>query len=323
MKKIGVLTSGGDAPGMNAAIRAVVRTGVSKGIQVVGVIEGFNGLTEGKFQDLGTRDVSNILQRGGTILKSAKSKAFRTTEGRKQAFENVKKEGLEGLIVIGGNGSFAGASIFYNEYAVPYIGIPGTIDNDLFGTDFTLGFDTACNTVIEAVDRVKDTAASHNRLFFIEVMGRDSGYIALTTGIATGAEEILLPETATNVDDLIARLEKAQTNRKNSSIVIVAEGDDGGGAYAIAEKVKEKYIQYDTRVTILGHVQRGGRPSAIDRVLWCRFGHAAFEAILATKSDIMVGVLNNEIIETPVSDTISKTKPLPQHLFHIKEDLTI
>ena len=210
MKKIGVLTSGGDAPGMNAAVRAVVRTGIANGIEIIGVMEGFNGLTEGLFKQLNARDVSNILQRGGTILRSARSEIFRTSKGRKQAFENIKKEGLEGLIIIGGNGSFTGASVFNSEYSVPYIGIPGTIDNDLFGTDITLGFDTACNTVIEVVDRIKDTAASHNRLFFIEVMGRDSGYIALTTGIATGAEEILLPETATNVDQLIARLEAAQ-----------------------------------------------------------------------------------------------------------------
>ena len=321
MKKIGVLTSGGDAPGMNAAVRAVVRTGIVNGIEIIGVMEGFNGLTEGLFKQLNARDVSNILQRGGTILRSARSEIFRTSKVRKHAVEDIKKEGLEGLIIIGGNGSFTGASVFNSEYSVPYIGIPGTIDNDLFGTDITLGFDTACNTVIEAVDRIKDTAASHNRLFFIEVMGRDSGYIALTTGIATGAEEILLPETATNVDQLIARLEAAQKGRKNSSIVIVAEGDDGGGAYAIAEK--EKYTQYETRVTILGHSQRGGRPSAIDRVLGSRFGHAAVEAILNNKTDIMIGVRNGEIIETQVADTISKTKPLPKHLFHIKDDLTI
>lgn len=323
MKKIGVLTSGGDAPGMNAAIRAVVRAGIVNGVEVVGILEGFNGLVESKFKVLGARDVSNILQRGGTILRSARSKVFRTSKGRQIAFENVKNEGIEGLIIIGGDGSFAGASIFNSEFSIPYIGIPGTIDNDLFGTEFTLGFDTACNTVIEAADRIKDTAASHNRLFFIEVMGRDSGYIALTTGIATGAEEILLPETATNVDHLIERLENAQQGRKNSSIVIVAEGDDGGGAAAIAKKVKEKYDHYDTRVTILGHVQRGGTPSAIDRVLGSRFGHAAVEALLNNKTNVMIGIDRREIIETPISDTISKMKSLPQHLFYIKNDLTI
>ncbi len=323
MKKIAVLTSGGDSPGMNAAIRSVVRTCVSKNISILGILEGFNGLVKGEFIELGPRDVSNILQRGGTILRSARSKEFRTSQGRELAYKNLKQEQIDGLIVIGGDGSFTGASVFHQEYRVPFIGIPGTIDNDLFGTDFTLGFDTACNTIVEAVDKIKDTAASHNRLFFVEVMGRDSGYIGLTTGIATGAEEILLPETATNIDQLIAKLEDSQKSRKNSSIVIVAEGDDGGGAYSIAQKVKEKFTHYDTRVTVLGHLQRGGRPSCLDRVLGSQFGHKAVESLVSGKSNVMVGILNGEIAETSIELAISNTKPLKQHLFHIKDDLTL
>ncbi len=323
MKKIGVLTSGGDAPGMNAALRAVVRTAIGNKVEVVGILEGFNGLVTGNFIDLDARAVSNILQRGGTILRSARSPEFRTTEGRKQAFDNLKKHEIEGLIIIGGDGSFTGASIFHKEFGIPYVGIPGTIDNDLAGTDFTLGFDTACNTVVEAVDKIKDTAASHNRLFFIEVMGRDSGYIALTTGIASGAEEILLPETATNVIQLIEKLQLSKQRRKNSSIVIVAEGDDGGGAVAIANQVKEKHPEYDTRVTILGHLQRGGKPSVMDRVRGSRFGHTAVKCLLESKSDIMIGVEKGEMVESAVEHAISNTKPLKQHLFHIKDDLSL
>ncbi len=323
MKKIGVLTSGGDAPGMNAAIRAVVRTAVSNNLEVIGIYEGFNGLLNGLFTEFNSRDVGNIIQRGGTILRSARSAEFKTKEGRKKAFEHIKKEGISGLIIIGGDGSFTGASVFHKEFNIPYIGIPGTIDNDLYGTDFTLGFDTACNTVVEAIDRIKDTAASHNRLFFIEVMGRDSGYIALTTGIATGAEGILLPEETTDVDGLIEKLEQGQKKNKNSSIVIVAEGDDAGGAYSIAELVKSKNDQYDTRVTVLGHVQRGGRPTVMDRIRGSRFGHRAVELLIEGKSDIMVGLKNGEIAEVPISEAINETKPLKPHLFHIKDDLNI
>lgn len=321
MKKIGILTSGGDAPGMNAAIRSAVRTAHYHQIEPIGISEGFNGLVNKQFNTLSNHDVSNILQRGGTILRSARSASFRTQEGRKQAHQHLSESGIEGLVIIGGDGSFTGAHIFFKEFGIPFIGVPGTIDNDLYGTDFTLGFDTACNTVIDAVDRIKDTAASHNRLFFIEVMGRDSGYIALNTGIATGAEEILLPETATNVDHLIQRLEDAHRQRKNSSIVIVAEGDDGGGAAKIAAEVQAKYHHYDTRVTILGHLQRGGKPSAMDRVLGSRLGYEAVDQLISGTSDVMVGIKNGEIVPVPIHDAINRTKPLKQHLFQIKNAL--
>ncbi|UTW64351.1 6-phosphofructokinase [bacterium SCSIO 12741] len=323
MKKIGVFTSGGDAPGMNACIRSVVRTALFHEVEVMGIYEGFNGLVEGDFIPLNSRDVSNILQRGGTILRSARSESFRTSEGRQQAFEKVKAAGIEGLIVIGGDGSFTGAEIFHREFGIPYIGVPGTIDNDLFGTDLTIGFDTACNTVVEAVDKIKDTAASHNRLFFVEVMGRDSGYIALNTGIAVGAEEILLPETVTDIHDLVNKLKESRKHKKNSSIVIVAEGDDGGGALEIAQKVKQHYNEYDTRVTILGHLQRGGKPSTIDRVLGSRLGHQAVLSLLDGKSDIMVGLQNWEVTETSVQDSIQRKKPLRSSLFPLIDALSI
>jgi 6-phosphofructokinase 1 len=320
---IGIFTSGGDAPGMNACIRAAVRTCAFHGIKSVGILEGYNGMIHSKFVPLGPRDVSGILQRGGTILKSARSDEFMTREGRDSAAHNLRDAGIDALFVIGGDGSFTGAKVFHEEHGIPYVGAPGTIDNDLFGTDFTIGFDTACNTVTDAVDKIKDTAASHNRLFFIEVMGRDSGYIALNTGIATGAEEILLPETKTDIHELVSKLNEGKMNRKNSSIVIVAEGDDGGGAIRIAEEVRKQYDQYDTRVTILGHIQRGGRPSCMDRVLASRLGNAGIEALLAGKSDIMIGTINGQMAETPISQAISRTKELKSHLFHIKDALSI
>ncbi|MEN8927819.1 MAG: 6-phosphofructokinase, partial [Flavobacteriales bacterium] len=281
MNKIAVLTSGGDAPGMNACIRAVVRTAVYKGAEVIGINRGYNGLVENDFVELKSFSVANILQKGGTILKSARSESFMTKKGRKSAFENLKNAGIEGVIAIGGDGTFTGAHIFNQEYNIPFIGIPGTIDNDLYGTDETIGYDTALNTVVDCVDKIRDTASSHNRLFFVEVMGKDAGFIALRSGIGIGAEAVLVPETKTYVDKLIAKLESGRRKSKTSGIVIVAEGDDAGGAFEIARKVKEKFDFYDTRVSVLGHLQRGGKPSARDRVLASQLGFSAVESLLA------------------------------------------
>jgi 6-phosphofructokinase 1 len=322
MKKIGVLTSGGDSPGMNAALRAVVRTAVYNQIEVVGIMEGFRGLIEGNFVELHARSVSNILQRGGTILRSARCRPFKTKEGREMAYQQVKNSGIEALVIIGGDGSFTGAKIFHEEFGIPYIGLPGTIDNDLFGTDYTIGFDTALNTIVEAVDRIKDTAASHNRIFFIEVMGRDTGYLALNAGVATGAEDVLIPEEITDVEELVHHLVEAKRNKKNSSIVIVAEGDDSGGANRIAEKVQSMYKGFDTRVTVLGHIQRGGRPTANDRILASRLGNASIKALMEGKSDLMMGLVNNEVVETPISHAIEQDKILKKHLLLLIDELS-
>ena len=308
MKKIAVLTSGGDSPGMNAAIRAVVRSSVYNGVDVCGVFRGFSGLIEGDFKDLKVRSVANILGRGGTILKSDRCEEFRTVEGRKRAYENLISEGVEGLVVIGGNGTFTGALMFHEEHGFPVVGLPGTIDNDLAGTDNTIGFDTATNTAVEAVDKIRDTADSHNRLFFIEVMGRDSGFIALSTGIATGAIAIMTPETGTTVNDLINVLEKAHERKKSSSIVIVAEGDDNGGAYEIAKRVIEITDKYDVRITVLGHLQRGGSPTCADRVLASRLGVEAVESLLKGDVNCMIGVVNDKLVHTDFETAINNKK---------------
>jgi 6-phosphofructokinase 1 len=308
MKKIAVLTSGGDSPGMNAAIRAVVRSSVYNGVEVCGVFRGYSGLIEGDFKDLRVRSVANILGRGGTILKSDRCEEFHTIEGRKKAFDNLISEGVDGLVVIGGNGTFAGALKFHEEYGFPIVGLPGTIDNDLAGTDHTIGFDTATNTAVEAVDKIRDTADSHNRLFFIEVMGRDSGFIALSTGIATGAIAIMTPETGTTVNDLINVLEKAHERKKSSSIVIVAEGDDNGGAYEIAKRVIEITDKYDVRITVLGHLQRGGSPSCADRVLASRLGVEAVESLLRGDVNCMIGVVNDKLVHTAFETAINNKK---------------
>ena len=308
IKKIGVLTSGGDSPGMNACIRAVVRTALYNDLKVYGIMEGYNGMISGKIIPMKRNSVSHILHRGGTILKSARSMEFMTPEGRQKAYENVKKHGLDGLIVIGGNGTFTGASVFMNEFDFPIMGAPGTIDNDLYGTDMTIGFDTALNTVMEAVDKIRDTADSHSRLFFIEVMGRDAGFIALRSGIACGAAEILIPETVTYIDDLIETLEEQQRNQIHSGIIIVAEGDDEGGAFAIANKVKEKYQHYDTRVTVLGHIQRGGSPSSYDRILASTLGYEAVNAMLSGRKGEMVGMVNKDIVYIPFEKAIKTHK---------------
>jgi 6-phosphofructokinase 1 len=303
--KIGVLTSGGDAPGMNAAIRAVVRTCVYRNIEVEGIFQGYQGMIEGDFKKLNERSVARILGRGGTILKSSRSKEFMTVEGRQKAYEKMKKHGVNALITIGGNGTFTGAHVFFEEFGIPVMGVPGSIDNDLYGSDHCIGFDTATNTVVDAVDRIRDTATSHNRLFFVEVMGRNSGFIALKAGIATGAIAIVLPEDEMSIEDLVATLRESEESGKSSSIVLVAEGSKSGGAYEIAKKVTEKYSEYETRVSVLGHLQRGGAPSCYDRVMASRMGVAAVEGLLEGRKDVMIGIINDRETYTPLSEAIN------------------
>src|SRR6201985_1561335 len=306
ISKIAVLTSGGDAPGMNPCIRAVVRTAIFNGLKVVGVRQGYKGLIENDMYDMETRSVSNILSLGGTILKTARCLAFHTDEGMETAYQNIKAKGIEGIVVIGGDGTFTGALRFSKKYPdIKIIGIPGTIDNDLYGSTYTLGFDTATNTVIEAIDKIRDTADSHDRLFFIEVMGRDSGAIALRAGISCGAEAILLPERSTAIDDLIKNLKGGQSNKKSSSIVIVAEGDKSGGIYDLAKTVQKEITNYDIKVTVLGHLQRGGSPSSFDRILGSRLGFAAVNALLAGHSQKMVGLEANHIKLTTLEEALS------------------
>lgn len=303
IKNIGVLTSGGDAPGMNAAIRAVVRAGIYYDLKVTGIIRGYEGLVNGDFMEMDRKSVANIIQRGGTILKTARSETFKTVEGRQKAYDQLKANQIDALVVIGGDGTFTGANIFGQEFDFPVIGLPGTIDNDLAGTDFTIGYDTAINTVINAVDKIRDTAESHNRLFIVEVMGRDSGLIALRSGIGAGAEAILIPEAQTGIEGLINRLEHGRKD-KASKIVIVAEGDDIGGGFKIGEILKENFPSYDIRVSILGHIQRGGKPTCMDRVLASRYGVSAVEGLLNGRSGEMVGQVNREIVFTPFGNAI-------------------
>lgn len=303
IKNIGVLTSGGDSPGMNAAIRAVVRAGLYYNLKVTGILRGFEGLIQGDFIPMEGRSVANIIQRGGTILKTARCDAFRTKEGRDLAHKNLMESDIDALIVIGGDGTFTGADLFSKEFNFPVIGLPGTIDNDLAGTDFTIGYDTAINTVVNAVDKIRDTAESHDRLFLVEVMGRDSGLIALRSGIGVGAEAIMIPEAKMGVEDLIKRIETGRKD-KASKIIIVAEGDEAGGAYVVGEALKEKFPKSDIRISVLGHIQRGGKPSCMDRVLASRFGVAAVEGLLEGKTHVMVGQVNREIVFTPFSQAI-------------------
>ncbi len=307
IKRIGVLTSGGDAPGMNAAIRAVVRGCVYHNVEVEGIFQGYAGLIEGDFKRLNERSVAKILGRGGTILKSSRCVEFMSSEGRKKAFAQIKKNGVDALITIGGNGTLTGAHIFTEEFGLPIMGVPGSIDNDLFGTDHCIGFDTATNTVVDAVDKIRDTATSHNRLFFVEVMGRSSGFIALKSGIATGAIAIILPEDEMSVEELVDTLTRSESSGKTSSIVIVAEGSKSGGAYAIANAVTKKHAQYETRVSILGHLQRGGAPSCYDRVIASRMGLGAVEGLIEGKTDCMVGIINDRETYTPLKESISQT----------------
>ena len=323
MKKIGVFTSGGDSPGMNACIRAVVRTAIYNNLTVVGIFRGYEGMIEGEFQEFDSSSVSNIIQRGGTILKSSRSELFRTKEGRAEAAKKIKEAGIEGLVAIGGDGTFAGAKIFSEEHQISIIGVPGTIDNDLFGTDFTIGYDTAVNTVVEAVDKIRDTADAHNRLFFVEVMGRDAGFIALRSGIGVGAEAILVPETETYIDQLISKLKKGWERKKSSSIIIVSEGDDAGGACKVASTVKAKFDHYETKVTILGHVQRGGSPSAADRVLASWLGNAAVNALINGKTKQAVGVVNKRITFTPFEKAIKHHQKINQDLLTLADVLSI
>lgn len=322
IKKIGVFTSGGDSPGMNAALRAVVRTAINNDIEVIGIISGYQGLIEGDFRQLFTADVSNIIQRGGTILKTSRSEEFFTTEGRKKAYDQLKKHKIDALVAIGGDGTFTGAHVFNKEFNFPIIGLPGTIDNDLFGSDFTIGFDTAVNTVVEAVDKIRDTAASHDRLFIIEVMGRDAGFIALHCGIACGAEDILIPESKTYYESIITKLQHDWRKNKRSGIIIVAEGDDSGGAYEVAKHIEARFENFKTRVSILGHIQRGGAPSCSDRLLASRLGYGAISMLLKGKKDIMVGLVNKELVYTPFKNAIKQHQSLDKRLLEIARILS-
>jgi len=321
IKNIAVLTSGGDAPGMNAGIRAVVRAGIYHGVNMFGVKRGYDGLVNGDIIPMDAKSVANIIQRGGTILKTARSDEFRTTEGRQKAYDNIKKLGIDALVVIGGDGTFTGASKFIEEFDIPIIGIPGTIDNDLAGTDFTIGYDTAINTVVDAVDKIRDTAESHDRLFVIEVMGRDSGLIALRSGISTGAEAVLIPELEVDYNSILDRLEKTRKN-KASRIIIVAEGDDEGGL-VVADRIKERYPHYDVRVSILGHIQRGGKPSCMDRVLASRLGVAAVEGLLEGRRGEMAGLIHGEVQYTPFSKAIKHIDVINTNLTRIVEILSL
>lgn len=305
IQKIAVLTSGGDAPGMNAAIRAVVRTCAYYKIGVLGVYRGYQGMIEGDFVELNARSVRDTINKGGTFLKSARSKDFRTKEGRQKAYENLKKHNVDALVVIGGDGSFTGALLFNQEHNFPVMGIPGTIDNDIYGTTYTLGYDTALNTAVEAIDKIRDTASSHNRMFFIEVMGRDAGFIALNTGIGGGAERILIPEENTPVEELLQDLEEGHAKGKTSNIIVVAEGDKSGkNVFQLKEYVEQKHPEYDIRVSVLGHMQRGGAPSCYDRVLATRMGVKAVESLLEGKSNYMVGINNDRMDLVPLEKAI-------------------
>jgi 6-phosphofructokinase 1 len=316
--RIGLLTSGGDAPGMNAAIRAVVRTAIHRGIEVYGIRRGYLGMIEGDIFAMESSSVSGIIQRGGTILQTARCKEFMTPEGRKKAYEQLIAHGINAVIVIGGDGSFTGAGIMSREYNIPFIGIPGTIDNDLYGTDYTIGFDTALNTVVNAVDKIRDTASSHGRIFFVEVMGKEAGFVALQSGIACGAEGILIPEEKGQLDKLKKYLAERARQRK-SSIILVAEGEDEGGAIPIANKIKEEYPEFDIRTTILGHIQRGGTPSAYDRLIASRMGVAAIEALLDDQKSIMIGLVNGEIVHVPLSKTVKLHKDVDRNLLAITD----
>ncbi|HLX92831.1 MAG TPA: 6-phosphofructokinase [Puia sp.] len=302
--KIGVLTSGGDSPGMNAAVRAVVRTGIYYGMEIFGIMRGYSGMIENDIVPMHSRSVANIIQRGGTILKTARCKEFFGYEGRKKAHSNLKKLGINGLVIVGGDGSFRGAHQFSEEFDIPCIGLPGTIDKDIAGTDFTIGFDTAVNTAVEAIDKIRDTADAHDRLFIIEVMGRDAGYIALHSGIATGAENILIPERKTDIEELISSLQEKEKRKKLVNLVVVAEGDNFGGSDEVAKVVKQRLPNVDTRVCVLGHIQRGGSPSCLDRVIASRMGYSAVECLMEGRFNVMVGILNNKMHFTPLEKAV-------------------
>ncbi len=323
IKRIAVLTSGGDAPGMNAAIRAVVRSAIYYGKEAFGICHGYKGLIEGDIKQLLSADVSNIINRGGTILKTSRCPRFKEKKGRRIAYENLKKHGIDALVVIGGDGSFRGAREFYEEYKFPIVGIPGTIDNDLYGTDYTIGYDTALNVVIDAVDKIRDTAESHDRLFFVEVMGRDAGFIALRSGIAVGAEAILIPEIKTNMKRLKKYLAHEYQVKKSSSIVLVAEGDDSGGAIAVANQVKKDFPQFNVRISILGHIQRGGAPTAYDRVTASQMGIAAVEGLLMGRKNVMVGIKNRKMVYVSFTKTNKHHKTVKRELVNIVKILNV
>lgn len=324
IKKIGVMTSGGDAPGMNAAIRAVVRTCAYYNVECVGIYRGYQGLIEGDFITLSSRHVSNIINRGGTILKSARSKEFRTSEGRAKAYEELKNAEIDALVLIGGDGTFTGGMVFNSEYDFPCIGIPGTIDNDIFGTNFTIGYDTALNTVVEVIDKIRDTASSHNRLFFVEVMGRDAGFIALNAGVGAGAEEILIPEEDLGLERLLESLKRSKRSGKSSSIVVVTEGEKiGKSVFELANYVEENLPQYEVRVSVLGHMQRGGSPSCFDRVLATRLGVKAVELLLDGKTNVMVGLINNNIEITELENAVKGHHEINKELLRVSDIMSI
>ncbi|EPT34042.1 6-phosphofructokinase [Phocaeicola abscessus] len=323
IKCIGVLTSGGDASGMNAAIRAVTRSAICNNFRVKAIFRGYEGLINGEVKEFTTQDVSSIIQRGGTILKTARSEAFKTPEGRQKANETLEREGIDALIVIGGNGSLAGARDFATEYDVPCIGLPGTIDNDLYGTDSTIGYDTALNTIVECVDKIRDTATSHDRIFFVEVMGRDAGFLAQNSAIASGAEAAIIPEDRTDVDQLELFIGRGFRKTKNSSIVIVSESPKDGGAMHYAERVKAEYPQYDVRVSILGHLQRGGAPTAYDRILASRLGVGAIDALLEGQRNVMIGIQNDKVVYVPFVNAVKKDKPIDRSLIRVLDELSI
>jgi 6-phosphofructokinase 1 len=317
VSRIGVLTSGGDSPGMNACIRAAVRTGLYHGLEVYGVVRGYAGMIEDDIHAMDSRSVANIIQRGGTILKTARSKEFRTPEGRAKAYENLRKRGIDGLVIIGGDGSFHGAQVFSNEYDIPCAGVPGTIDKDIAGTDFTIGFDTAVNTAVEAIDKIRDTADAHDRLFIIEVMGRDAGYIALHSGISTGAEHILIPERRTDIEALLQSLQEKEKRRKLVNLVVVAEGDEFGGATEVSKIIRERLPNTDTRVAILGHIQRGGSPTCLDRVIASRMGYAAVECLIEGRHNVMVGIVNNRMHYTPLDNAVKAKQRISEDWMRI------
>lgn len=323
INSIGILTSGGDAPGMNAAIRAVTRAGIFAGYKVYGIYRGYRGLITDEIQEFSTQNVSNIIQRGGTILKTARCKEFQTAEGRQCAYDVLRRHEIDALVVIGGDGSLTGARIFANEFNFPIIGLPGTIDNDLFGTDSSIGYDTALNTIMDCVDKIRDTATSHERLFFIEVMGRDAGFLALNGAIASGAEAAIIPEISTQVDQLAELIKNGFRKSKNSSIVLVAESPITGGAMGLAKRVEEEYPGYDVRVSILGHLQRGGSPTAFDRILASRMGAAAIDALQDDQRNVMIGIKNDEIVYVPLSKAIKNDKPINPDLVGTLRRLSI
>ncbi|MBP7273524.1 MAG: 6-phosphofructokinase [Saprospiraceae bacterium] len=323
IKRIAVFTSGGDAPGMNAAIRAVVRTATYYDLHIYGILRGYQGMIEGDIKRLEAQDVSNIIHRGGTILKTARSKEFMTYKGRKMAYESLVANDIDGIVAIGGNGTYTGANEFYKEFGIPFVGLPGTIDNDIFGTDYTIGFDTACNTAVEALDKIRDTADSHNRLFFVEVMGRHAGYIAINTGIASGAGSILIPESETDsTEKLLDLLRKGRKRHKLFNLIIVSEGNKSGGAMEVAKRVQQEF-DWDIKVTIIGHLQRGGSPSCLDRVLASRLGAASIEALLKGQHNVALGIVNDRVTYTPFEEAITKQKPITEDLIRMAEILAL